>query len=128
MSVIVRTPEGQIKLFCKGADSVIYERLAPQTPDGGDPDHESADDFRQTTLDHLETFATEGLRTLCFAYADIPDSRYQWWRELYNKASVNLSNREAQLEEAANLIETKLSLLGATAIEDHLQDQASSID
>lgn len=26
MSVIVRDPNGKIKLFCKGADSVIYER------------------------------------------------------------------------------------------------------
>jgi phospholipid-transporting ATPase len=26
MSVIVRNPDGQIKLYCKGADTVIYER------------------------------------------------------------------------------------------------------
>lgn len=27
MSTVVRTPEGQIKLYCKGADTVILERL-----------------------------------------------------------------------------------------------------
>lgn len=27
MSVIVRTPSNKIQLFCKGADSVIYDRL-----------------------------------------------------------------------------------------------------
>jgi len=27
MSVIVRNPAGQIKLYCKGADTVIYERF-----------------------------------------------------------------------------------------------------
>lgn len=27
MSTIVRNPEGQIKLYCKGADTVIMERL-----------------------------------------------------------------------------------------------------
>ncbi|XP_043269148.1 probable phospholipid-transporting ATPase IA isoform X4 [Venturia canescens] len=124
MSVIVRTPEGRIKLFCKGADSVIYERLSPQSPESLDSEiSPSFDDFRQATLDHLEAFATEGLRTLCFAFADIPETRYQWWRELYRKAEISISNRDTKLEDAANLIETKLTLLGATAIEDRLQDQ-----
>lgn len=34
MSVIVRTPSGKIKLFCKGADTVIYERLGSAVPTG----------------------------------------------------------------------------------------------
>ena len=34
MSVIARTPDGTIKLYCKGADTVIYERLAPDQPFG----------------------------------------------------------------------------------------------
>uniref|UniRef100_A0AAQ5YJN0 Phospholipid-transporting ATPase n=1 Tax=Amphiprion ocellaris TaxID=80972 RepID=A0AAQ5YJN0_AMPOC len=29
MSVIVRSPDGRITLFCKGADTIIYERLHP---------------------------------------------------------------------------------------------------
>jgi phospholipid-transporting ATPase len=28
MSIICRTPEGSLKLFCKGADLMIYQRLA----------------------------------------------------------------------------------------------------
>lgn len=36
-------------------------------------------------------------------------------------------NRENMLEQAANLIETKLTLLGATAIEDQLQDEVRNI-
>jgi len=28
MSTVIRTPEGKIKLYCKGADTVILERLA----------------------------------------------------------------------------------------------------
>ncbi|XP_024939743.1 probable phospholipid-transporting ATPase IA isoform X3 [Cephus cinctus] len=122
MSVIVRTPEGKIKLFCKGADSVIYERLASRPGNTSVPNNEGLDDFRESTLSHLESFATEGLRTLCFAVADIPENRYQWWREIYHKASISVVDREAKLEDAANLIETKLTLLGATAIEDQLQE------
>lgn len=77
MSVIVKTPEGKIKLFCKGADSVIYERLCPISLENSDPEQNSLDDFRDITLEHLEAFASEGLRTLCFAVADIPDNFYQ---------------------------------------------------
>ncbi|XP_076475628.1 ATPase phospholipid transporting 8A1 isoform X5 [Bombus vancouverensis nearcticus] len=123
MSVIVKTPDGKIKLFCKGADSVIYERLCPAPLDNNDLEQSSLDDFRDVTLEHLEAFASEGLRTLCFAVADIPDNFYQWWRETYHNATISLGNRESMIENAANLIETKLRLLGATAIEDQLQDQ-----
>jgi len=75
MSVIVKTPEGKIKIFCKGADSVIYERLMSTSLETSDLEH--ADDFRETTLEHLEAFATNGLRTLCFATAEIPENVYQ---------------------------------------------------
>lgn len=77
MSVIVKTPEGKIKIFCKGADSVIYERLMSTSLETSDLDLEHADDFRETTLEHLEAFASDGLRTLCFAAAEIPDNVYQ---------------------------------------------------
>ncbi|KAJ2950446.1 hypothetical protein O0L34_g8688 [Tuta absoluta] len=113
MSVIVRTPSGQIKLYCKGADTVIYERLA-----GGANSARYAD----ATLAHLEAFATEGLRTLVFASADISDEAYQEWADTYHKASIAIHNRESKIEEAAMLIERDLRLLGATAIEDKLQD------
>lgn len=111
MSVICRNSSGEIKLYCKGADTVIYERLAPR-----------GSTFRDMTLRHLEDFATDGLRTLCLAVATIPHDVYADWRETYHKASIALQNREAKLEDAANLIEVNLYLLGATAIEDKLQE------
>ncbi|XP_039280829.1 phospholipid-transporting ATPase IA isoform X2 [Nilaparvata lugens] len=112
MSVIVRMPNGKIRLYCKGADSVIYERLAPD-----------ASQYRETTLQHLEEFAQSGLRTLCFAMADINETDYKEWALLYNKASTSMQNREIKMEDAANMIERNLHLLGATAVEDKLQDQ-----
>ncbi|XP_034247124.1 probable phospholipid-transporting ATPase IA isoform X6 [Thrips palmi] len=112
MSVIARTPDNKIKLYCKGADTVIYERLSQSTQKA-----------KEQTLKHLETFATEGLRTLCCAVADISDEAYEEWKETYYKAKVSLQNREQKMDEAAELIETNLTLLGASAIEDKLQDQ-----
>lgn len=111
MSVIIRTASGEIKLYCKGADTVIYERLAP---DG--------QAYREATLRHLEEFASEGLRTLCLAVATIPEDVYNEWKETYHKASTALQYRERKVEDAANLIENNLMLLGATAIEDKLQE------
>ncbi|XP_041799470.1 phospholipid-transporting ATPase IA isoform X6 [Chelmon rostratus] len=111
MSVIMRTPSGKIRLYCKGADTVIYDRLADSSR------------YKEITLKHLEQFATEGLRTLCFAVADVSESSYQQWLEIQHRASTSLQNRALKLEESYELIEKNLQLLGATAIEDKLQDK-----
>ncbi|XP_067374938.1 phospholipid-transporting ATPase IA isoform X5 [Channa argus] len=111
MSVIMRTPSGKIRLYCKGADTVIYDRLADSSK------------YKEITLKHLEQFATEGLRTLCFAVADISESCYQQWQEIHHRACTSLQNRALKMEESYELIEKNLQLLGATAIEDKLQDK-----
>uniref|UniRef100_A0A670ZTV6 Phospholipid-transporting ATPase n=1 Tax=Pseudonaja textilis TaxID=8673 RepID=A0A670ZTV6_PSETE len=111
MSVIVRTPSGKLRLYCKGADTVICDRLAENSR------------YKEITLKHLELFATEGLRTLCFAVAEITESDYQEWLNIYQKATTSIQNRALKLEESYELIEKNLQLLGATAIEDKLQDQ-----
>lgn len=64
---------GEIKLYCKGADSVIYPRLA-----GGEHAR-----FADATLAHLELFACDGLRTLVFAVADISEQFYQVTRLMF---------------------------------------------
>ncbi|XP_074851845.1 phospholipid-transporting ATPase IC isoform X2 [Carettochelys insculpta] len=110
MSVIVRKPDGNIKLYCKGADTVIYERLHPVNPQ------------RQTTQDALDIFANETLRTLCLCYKDISHSEYEAWNKKFMEASVATSNRDQALDKVYEEIEKNLILLGATAIEDKLQD------
>lgn len=110
MSVIIRDPNGKIKLYCKGADTVIYERMKENQP------------YREVTLQHLKEFATCGLRTLCCAVAEVSEDFYQEWKHTYFKASTSMQYRERKIEDAAQLIETNLILLGATAIEDRLQE------
>ncbi|GLD54753.1 phospholipid-transporting ATPase IB isoform X1 [Lates japonicus] len=109
MSVVVRTPNGRLRLYCKGADNVIFERLT------------GASQYKELTVAHLEQFATEGLRTLCFAYVDLEEDAYQEWLKEYNQASTILKDRAQKLEECYELLEKNLMLLGATAIEDRLQ-------
>lgn len=112
MSAIVRMPDGSIKLFCKGADSMIYSRLVK----GQQPA------LRKSTAEHLEMFAREGLRTLCIAEKDLDEETYQDWSRDHDFAAQALQDREARLEEVSDRIERDLMLLGGTAIEDRLQD------
>ncbi|XP_023443441.2 phospholipid-transporting ATPase IC isoform X2 [Dasypus novemcinctus] len=110
MSVIVRTPEGNIRLYCKGADTVIYERLHPMNP------------TKQETQDALDIFASETLRTLCLCYKEIKEKEFAAWNQKFMAASVASSNRDEALDKVYEEIEKDLILLGATAIEDKLQD------
>ena len=54
--------------------------------------------------------------------ADIPADVYEEWRHTYHRAATAMHAREQKLAEAADLIENNLVLLGATAVEDKLQD------
>uniref|UniRef100_H2YBK6 Phospholipid-transporting ATPase n=1 Tax=Ciona savignyi TaxID=51511 RepID=H2YBK6_CIOSA len=112
MSVIVKDPEGNITLFCKGADSVIYERLGEATDE----------DIKNATTVHLDNFAGEGLRTLCLAVKRLNEESYKVWKEAHSKASMALEDREDRLSAVYEEIERDMELLGATAVEDKLQD------
>ncbi|KAI0158039.1 phospholipid-translocating P-type ATPase [Hypoxylon sp. FL1284] len=70
---------------------------------------------------HISEFASEGLRTLLFAYRYISDDEYEGWRKVYRAAASSLVDRQQRIEEAAELIEKDFDLAGASAIEDKLQ-------
>ncbi|KAK9372489.1 uncharacterized protein V1513DRAFT_420030 [Lipomyces chichibuensis] len=110
MSAIFRCPDGRIRLYCKGADTVILERLSPGNP------------YVEATMQHLEEYAADGLRTLCLAMRAISDAEYAEWSAIFDRAATTLTNRSEELDKAADLIEKDMFLLGATAIEDKLQD------
>uniref|UniRef100_A0A8C3KK15 Phospholipid-transporting ATPase n=1 Tax=Calidris pygmaea TaxID=425635 RepID=A0A8C3KK15_9CHAR len=111
MSVIVRSPEGDLTLYCKGADTILYELL-----------HSSCDSLKEETTEHLNEFAGEALRTLVVAYKNLDEDYFQDWIRRHHEASTALEGREDKLSELYEEIEKDLMLLGATAIEDKLQD------
>ncbi|XP_071559318.1 phospholipid-transporting ATPase ID isoform X2 [Temnothorax nylanderi] len=110
MSVILRK-DGHLRLYCKGADSVIYERLK-----------KDSDEIMAKTLDHLNKFAGEGLRTLCLSVRDLDESFFNNWKQRHQEAALSQENRDDKLDAIYEEIEKDMSLLGATAIEDKLQD------
>lgn len=70
---------------------------------------------------HINDFATEGLRTLLYGHRFLEEKEYQGWKKIYNDAATSLVNRQELIEKAGEMIEQQLELGGATAIEDKLQ-------
>ncbi|OPJ86760.1 phospholipid-transporting ATPase IK isoform A [Patagioenas fasciata monilis] len=110
MSVLVRDPQGTIRLYTKGADTVILERLQRRGP---------RETFTEMALDR---FAEETLRTLCLASKEVSEAEYGAWSRRHHEASVLLQDRARELDRLYDEMEQNLQLLGATAIEDKLQD------
>lgn len=112
MSVIVRASDGRIILYCKGADSVIYERLAADV----DPA------LKEKTTKDMDFFANGGLRTLCIGYRVLAEDEFLRWLRTYEAAQTAIDNRDEAIENAAAEVEHSLQILGATALEDKLQE------
>nr|XP_033488844.1 phospholipid-transporting ATPase 11C [Epinephelus lanceolatus] len=111
MSVIVRSKSGDILLFCKGADSSIFPRVR----------QEEVERIRM----HVERNATEGYRTLCVAYKYLSAEEYAQADAGLREARLALQDREEKLMAVYNQVETGMSLIGATAVEDRLQEEAA---
>jgi phospholipid-translocating ATPase len=72
-------------------------------------------------LQHINDFATEGLRTLLYGYRFLDETEYQTWKKGYLEATTSLVDRTNRIEQAGDMIEQDLDLCAATAIEDKLQ-------
>ena len=106
-------PDNQIKVLCKGADSIIKKRLKTK-------------DTLEEVDDYLEDYAEDGLRTLLLAEKTISEEEYEKWQEKYDKASLEVEDREEKVNKVADEIEYDFELIGATAIEDKLQDEVAA--
>ncbi|KDO21212.1 hypothetical protein SPRG_21329 [Saprolegnia parasitica CBS 223.65] len=108
MSIIVRDPSQRILLLCKGADNVIMPRCNP-------------DAFTSSLDEQLKSFASEGLRTLVLSQRELSKDEYERWNKTYQEAATSLVNRDQMLDDAAEVLEVNMDVVGATAIEDKLQ-------
>uniref|UniRef100_A0A8C6NZT1 Phospholipid-transporting ATPase n=1 Tax=Nothobranchius furzeri TaxID=105023 RepID=A0A8C6NZT1_NOTFU len=117
MSVVVRHPlTDQITVYTKGADSVIMDLIKP--PDTG----KRKKKIVCRTQNYLNLYAADGLRTLCIARKVSDKEEYACWLQHHLQAETAIQGREELLFESALRLETNLHLLGATGIEDRLQD------
>ena len=103
----------KIKLYIKGSDTKLLKKINDY----------SQENILEITKEHVDNFARRGLRTLCYAFRIIPENECNRWFNEYNKLKENTSKDKDKIEN--NLIEEIEShcyLLGATALEDQMQD------
>ncbi|XP_058790265.1 phospholipid-transporting ATPase VD isoform X2 [Phymastichus coffea] len=113
MSIIVKHPHtGEIVLYSKGADTTILPAL-----------NANEDDSTITTKvrQQLHSYARQGLRTLVMARRSLTTEDYNIWREKHAEIEASNNNRERRIRESYASLETQMTLLGATGIEDKLQ-------
>ncbi|KAH0931120.1 hypothetical protein HID58_008237 [Brassica napus] len=111
MSVILGCPDTSVKLFVKGADSSMFSVM----------DEESYGDVIEATKKQLHAYSSDGLRTLVVGMRKLNDTEFEQWHASFEAASTALIGRAGLLRKVAGNIETKLRIVGATAIEDKLQ-------
>ena len=94
------------------SNSVMFERLA-----------KNGREFEEKTREHINEYADAGLRTLILAYRELDEEEYnQFNKEFTDAKNIVSADREQIVEEIAEQIEKDLILLGATAVEDKLQN------
>ncbi|PSN65946.1 phospholipid-translocating P-type ATPase [Corynespora cassiicola Philippines] len=104
--------------FSEARSSMQFEEMEEMVDENVAGD-ESA--IIERCFQHINEFATEGLRTLLYGHRFLTEDEYQTWKKVYLDATTSLVDRARLIEEAGDLIEQHLELTGATAIEDKLQ-------
>lgn len=129
MSIIVRSSqdrqlmsggdeeEGEITLYCKGADARVLTLLADP---GVCP---KAAETLAASQKHIHEFACQGLRTLVVASRKLTHAEWSAFDQKYQEVGASVdSDKEERLEACMGSVERGLTLLAVTGIEDRLQD------
>lgn len=119
-SIIVRDQFGLIKLYMKGADKVIIEKI----------DNYSKEFILKSSKEHLDRFCKGGLRTLVYSMKMISEHDYNIWSIEFSRIQeivLKDKSRKTELETKIEEIETKMILMGSTALEDKLQNDVKGV-
>ena len=114
-TVIVKEKDNEnavIKLYIKGADSIIEERLSKNTPKN----------ILNQCKYYVNKFSVLGFRTLFIAMKILSQEEYNKFSSDLKEAQMSMENKDEKVAEVYNSIEKNLILLGATIVEDKLQD------
>uniref|UniRef100_A0A5B7BT59 Phospholipid-transporting ATPase n=1 Tax=Davidia involucrata TaxID=16924 RepID=A0A5B7BT59_DAVIN len=111
MSVILGFPDKTVNVFVKGADTTMFSVI----------DKSLNLNIIRATEAHLYSYSSMGLRTLVVGMRELNASEFEQWQSSYETASTALIGRAALLRKVASNVENDLSILGASAIEDKLQ-------
>ena len=110
-TVIVKD-RGLIKVYCKGADSVVEERLSKKTPES----------ILKQCKYYVNKFSAQGFRTLFLAMKIMSEEEYEDYAAKFKEAQMSQEDKDKKLEEVNDIIENNLFLIGTTIVEDKLQE------
>ena len=108
---IVMKHDNQYYLLVKGADSSIINML----------NNKDNHPFQEETKSFLFNSSIQGLRTLCFGIKHLSQENYDNLLKSYNDI-MSKPNRSTNLKALAIKVEQDITQIGATAIEDQLQE------
>ncbi|KAF8041085.1 hypothetical protein BT93_B3110 [Corymbia citriodora subsp. variegata] len=111
MSVILGFPDKTVKVFVKGADTTMFSVI----------DRSLEKNVIHATEQHLHAYSSLGLRTLVVGMRELSSSEFEQWHSAFEAASAAIMGRAALLRKVASNVENHLCILGASAIEDKLQ-------
>lgn len=115
-SIVVKDKYDVIKLYMKGADSIILKKI----------DNYSQSFLFETTKTHLDKFAKEGLRTLCFSMKILDEVTLREWEMKYRKIQEKAILDKSLYPEVESIIsnlEDEMLLVGVSGLEDKLQEE-----
>ena len=115
-SVLVK--EGSLyKLYIKGADSIIEERLDESTPSS----------VLERARYFVNLFSSKGYRTLYVAMRLLSGEEFEDFISELEQAEMDTLHKKEKLEQVYASIECNLILLGATIVEDKLQENVPEV-
>ena len=115
-SVIVK--EGSMyKMYIKGADSIIEERLDKSTPK----------EVLEKSRYFVNLFSAQGYRTLYIAMKVFKEEEWEDFSSELEQAEMDTLHKKEKLEEIHQRIENGLTLIGSTIVEDKLQENVPEV-
>ena len=111
-TVIMRDGD-KIKLYIKGADSIIEERLSKDVKK----------EILQQCKNYVNKFSAQGFRTLFVGMKILTEEEYKVFSEKLNEANMSLEDKDKKVAEVYATVENNIFLLGTTIVEDKLQDK-----
>ncbi|GAB4836197.1 Alanine--tRNA ligase [Ancistrocladus abbreviatus] len=111
MSVILGLPGKTVRVFVKGADVTMFSVI----------NKSSNSDVISYTEAHIHSYSSVGLRTLVIGMRELNGQEFEQWQSSYEAATSALLGRAAKLRQVAYNVENNILILGASGIEDKLQ-------
>jgi len=127
MSVIIRDEDGTLKLYCKGSDERLKKLLKASE------EEKSTDPILVETDNYLDAAATKGLRTLYMGMKVLDEEEYKTWAAKMDELERFIPDNEAEaakkkedIEDLMEDMEKGQTYLGASVVEDKLQDNVEN--